>query len=97
MTECKSFTALSPEDQASIRSLIGDRACGKANVAYIDISESDLPGYLFQVTVAKYNSVKGWSTIAYIKKDEKGDYKLSFNPRTNGKGRKAGRAHYSYA
>jgi len=82
MNTCKKYDDLSQPWKDQIAGLI-KKMKGKSNVADIDIDESDLKSYDFKVTVCKFNSVKGWATIGYLRNDlfRGGIWRLTYKPR----------------
>ena len=86
MNTCKKFDDLHQSWKDAAIKIINERVCGKSHIADIDIEESDLKSYEFKVTVCKYNTVKGWATIAYLRSDiirsnSKTGWRLTFKPR----------------
>lgn len=86
MDTCKKFDDLHQSWKDAAVEIIRTRMCGKSHIADISIEESDLTSYEFKVTVLKYNTVKGWGIIAYLRSDiirtnGKAGWRLSFKPR----------------
>lgn len=93
MSKCKKYQDLYPKWKEQVDALIS-KMCGKSHIADISVEESDLPSYDFKVTVCKYNTVKGWATIGYLRNDifRGGIWRLTYNPRQpKGATRVAGR------
>jgi len=82
MTTNEKFQQLPEQWQESVRVLIR-KMCGKSHIADVFVEDSDLAGYDFKVTVCKYNTVKGWATIGYLRNDlfKGGIWRLTYNPR----------------
>jgi hypothetical protein len=83
MNTCKSYEELSQDWKDQIGNLIG-KMCGKSNIADVSVAESDLEEYKFKVTVCKFNTVKGWATIGYIRQDRNYKWVLTYKPRRSG-------------
>lgn len=89
--KCKSYEELRTDWKEEISALVR-KMCGKSHIADVAIEDSDLPDYKFKVTVMKYNTVKGWATIGYIRQDRNQKWRLTYQPRQRGQQRKiAGR------
>jgi hypothetical protein len=82
MRHCKTYEELHPEWKSQVDLLIR-KICGKSNIADISIEESDLKSYDLKVTVLKFNTVKGWATIGYLRNDlfRGGIWRLTYKPR----------------
>jgi hypothetical protein len=90
MNKCKRYEELDPYWKDQVNKLIG-KMCGKAHIADVEIEDSDLQSYQFKVTVCKYNTVKGWATIGYIRQDRNHAWKLTYRPRQRQNEKKLGR------
>ena len=88
--KCKSYEELHPTWKSEVSYLI-KKICGKSHIAEVDVEDSDLPGYTFKVIVAKFNTVRGWATIGYIRQDRTHKWRLTYQPRRREVGRVAGR------
>lgn len=85
MNTCKKFDDLHDSWKEAASRIIRERICGKSHIADIAVEESDLQSYEFKVTVCKYNTIKGWATIGYLRSDfmrnRSAGWKLSFKPK----------------
>lgn len=90
MSKCKSYEQLPQAWKSEVDTLVR-KMCGKSHIADVEIEDSDLKGYKFKVTVCKYNSVKGWATIGYIRQDNRHRFRLTYQPRQRGEERSSGR------
>ena len=89
--KCKSYEELPLIWKGEVADLIG-KMCGKSHIADVEVLDSDLPDYKFKVIVSKFNSVKGWATIGYIRQDQSNKWRLTYQPRQKGEHRQfAGR------
>lgn len=90
MSKCKKYEELHPSWKAQVDELIL-KMCGKSHIADVSVEDSDLESYKFKVTVCKYNTVKGWATIGYIRQDNRHRWRLTYQPRQRGKEKQMGR------
>jgi len=90
MSRCEKYQELHPTWKSQVDELIG-KICGKSHIAEIFVEDSDLESYKFKVTVCKYNTVKGWATIGYIRQDKNHSWRLTYNPRQRGQEKRLGR------
>jgi hypothetical protein len=84
MVTCKKFDDLHPSWKEAATKIILERICGKSHIADITVEDSDIQSYEFKVTVCKYNTVKGWATIGYLRSAymrNGSGWKLSFKPK----------------
>lgn len=93
MNTCKEYEDLHLSWKEQIEGLIR-KMKDKSNIADVTIEKSELKSYEFKVTVCKFNSVKGWATIGYLRNDifRGGIWRLTYKPRiTKGEKSDAGR------
>lgn len=82
MNTCKEYDELHPDWKKQVDELIR-KIKGKSHIADVTIEKSDLKSYDLKVTVCKFNTIKGWATIGYLRNDlfRGGVWRLTYKPR----------------
>lgn len=82
MKHCERYEKLNPDWKKQVDFLVR-KICGKSHIADVSIEDSDLKSYELKVTVCKFNTVKGWATIGYLRNDifNGGVWRLTYKPR----------------